>query len=518
MKTDLPDDLHRLVFDSVAEGVLITDSEGTIVKANPRLHQMLGYTTGQLDGLKLETLIPKRFQHGHVDKRNGYVKNPQQRPMGQGMQLWAMRADESEFPVEVSLNHFKRDGKMYVLALMTDITLRQEAQDQIVKLNLELEQGVKKRTAELDKVVKALQESQQLYSLIAQNFPSGLINVLDLNYNYVFVEGQDLTKYRLNRDSLIGTSYVDRLSETNKNIITKELSRVCSGMSSAFEMAHDGNSYLMNAVPLYSADGAVNQILLVENNITEQKQAERDMVSALTKERELNELKSRFVSMASHEFRTPLATILSSVALISRYGHNNNHEKADKHLERVRNSVQNLTSILNDFLSLEKLEKGIVDCDIKEFNLREVAESVKEDIGGMTKKHQQIDYRFSGKESVILDPQMMRNIMLNILSNAVKYSPEDSTITFQIEVTDHQIQLTISDQGMGIPKADQRHLFQRFFRAKNATSIQGTGLGLNIVKRYAEMMKGSVEFTSQEGKGTTFILKFPTSISTGKKP
>ncbi len=512
MATELSEDLHTLVFESVAEGILITDSEGTIVQANPSLHQMLGYGKGTLKGMALETVIRHRFRHGHEQQRRSYNDSPRKRPMGQGMELWALKADGTEFPAEISLNHFTNAGDMFVLALITDITERKKAQDSVLQLNRELEKGVEKRTAELDEAVKALQESQRLYSSIARNFPSGVINVLDLNYNYVFVEGRDLIKYALDRDALIGTSYLARLSMADQLIINKELAKVCHGIESAFEMTHHNSSYMMNAVPLYNAAGHVHRILLVENNISEQKQAESDMAGALSKERELNELKSRFVSMASHEFRTPLATILSSVSLISRYAQGNEHQKAEKHLERVRNAVQNLTSILNDFLSLEKLEKGNVSCDREEFNLKTVAESAREDIAGMAKKDQHIDFTYAGPETVNLDPQMMRNIMLNLLSNAVKYSPPDTTILVRIDATEI-LTITISDQGMGIPQTDQRHLFERFFRAKNATSIQGTGLGLNIVKRYSEMMNGNVEFRSKEGEGTTFILKFPAALT-----
>lgn len=510
MREGASEDMYKRVFNSVSEGILIVDDKGAIVQANPKLFELFGFG-GELIGQPLNVLIPNRFQGSHAKHHGNYMKQPEQRSMGKGMSLWALRKDGSEFPVEISLNHFEKDGKRHALALITDITERKKSDDAILHLNRELEEGVAVRTKELDKAVVALQESQQLYSSIARNFPSGMINVLDLKLQYVFVEGQDLLKYGLSAKDLIGTSYLDRLPTEGQAILKTELAKVKGGMESAFELIHDGASYLMNAVPLYGADGKVNQILLVEHNISERKQAEKDMINALHKERELNELKSRFVSMASHEFRTPLATILSSVSLISRYAHNNDHDKADRHLERVRNSVQNLTSILNDFLSLEKLEKGHVDCDAKEFDLRDLAISVNDEIMLMTKKGQTINLLYDGHESVVLDPQMMRNIMLNLLSNAVKYSPEDTVIEFNLHVND-KVMLVVQDQGMGIPEADQRHLFERFFRAKNASSIQGTGLGLNIVKRYADLMDGTIKFDSKEKSGTTFVLEFPRKL------
>lgn len=511
MTENSADDMYRKVFDSVLEGILIVDPKGIILEANPRLFEIFQYGP-ELIGQPLSVLIPERFHGAHKGHREQFMKKPTQRSMGKGMSLWGIKKDGQEFPVEISLNYFEKDGKKHALALLTDITERKKTDDAIVALNKELEEGVKARTIELDKAIVALQESQQLYSLIAKNFPSGMINVLDLEHKYVFVEGQDLVKYGLAGEQLIGTSYLDRHTSEDQEMLKSELVKVQSGVESAFELTLDNASYLMNAVPLYGSDGKVNQVLLVEHNNTEQKQAEKDMIHALQKERELNELKSRFVSMASHEFRTPLATILSSVSLISRYANNNDHEKADRHLERVRNSVQNLTSILNDFLSLEKLEKGLIECDPKEFDLIELAKNIKDEILLMAKKGQSINLVFEGAETVVLDPQMMRNIMLNLLSNAVKYSPEGSRIEFNIHVND-KVMLVVQDQGIGIPKADQKHLFERFFRAKNASSIQGTGLGLNIVKRYADLMEGSVKFDSKEALGTTFVLEFPRKLA-----
>jgi two-component system, LuxR family, sensor kinase FixL len=244
-------------------------------------------------------------------------------------------------------------------------------------------------------------------------------------------------------------------------------------------------------------------------NALQQKQVE--LLQALDREKELSELKSRFVSMASHEFRTPLATILSSSALVRRYAESANIERQLFHLEKIRNTVNNLTSILNDFLSLTKLEEGRVQNNPEWFDFNQFCQETIEEIKGLAKQGQEIIHQANGDSpSVHLDRRLLKNILYNLLSNAIKYSDKDIFCTATVKRG--QLTLQVMDQGLGIPQADQQHLFDRFFRASNVTNIQGVGLGMNIVHRYLEIMGGEISFESEEGKGTTFKLTFPNSI------
>lgn len=249
----------------------------------------------------------------------------------------------------------------------------------------------------------------------------------------------------------------------------------------------------------------------LKESLEEVKKAETEILKALEKEKELNELKSRFISMASHEFRTPLTTILSSANLIGRYPQSEDQEKRIKHINRVRNSVQNLTNILNDFLSLEKLESGAISLKLVHFSLKEIYDEIMEAMELALKPGQDIHSEFDPRiNQIICDQHLIKNICLNLLSNAIKYSPENSNIAFSIkESKDSVIQIRVKDEGIGIPKNEQDKLFQRFYRAENATNIQGTGLGLNIVKRYLDLLKGDISFSSKEGLSTEFIVNFP---------
>ncbi|WP_425391082.1 ATP-binding protein [Ekhidna sp.] len=247
----------------------------------------------------------------------------------------------------------------------------------------------------------------------------------------------------------------------------------------------------------------------LKQSLEDLKKAEQEILKSLEKEKELGELKSRFVSMASHEFRTPLTTVLSSANLIAKYTESDQQTAREKHINRIKKSVENLTNILNDFLSLEKLESGAQKVIFAQVNLEELMQETIEDMSQNLKKDQEI--KLSGTARTIqTDEHILKNILFNLISNASKYSSEGDPIEINLE-EDKNLKIHIVDHGIGIPEAEQKKMFERFFRAANATNIQGTGLGLNIVKKYADLLKGDISFTSTEGQGSTFTLTLPLS-------
>ncbi len=248
----------------------------------------------------------------------------------------------------------------------------------------------------------------------------------------------------------------------------------------------------------------------LEKEVAERKKAEEEVLHALAKERELNEMKSKFVSIASHEFRTPLSTILSSISLIEQYRQIGQFDKIDKHVARARASANHMTSILNDFLSVGKLEEGKVEIIREQVNINDLLSDIAEEIKLTLKPGQQIQIGSPAKLSnLYTDGRMLRNVLFNLLSNASKYSEEGKTIRLSCSTQPSGLMVSIEDNGIGIPEEDQRHLFERFFRASNAINIQGTGLGLNIVKRYLDLLNGTISFTSEYGKGSTFTIQLP---------
>lgn len=270
-------------------------------------------------------------------------------------------------------------------------------------------------------------------------------------------------------------------------------------------------------------EDAVNKLLSTNKNLTseialrqqitkELEESETELKKTLAKEKELNELKSRFVSMASHEFRTPLTSILSSAAIISKYTLEEQQSKRIKHVDRIKSAVSNLTGILNDFLSLSKLEEGRVLVESSPFDLIELSHETIEDLQQILKSDQQIKICAEVNNlALITDKRILKNILFNLLSNAIKYSDDD--IQLVISIDHDECEIAVKDQGIGIPEEDQKHLFTRFFRARNSVNIQGTGLGLNIVKRYVGLLQGSLDFTSKYGEGSTFKIRIPLSLN-----
>lgn len=383
------------LFLYATEGILLTDDKGAITKINPSAEKLFGYSSGELIGQKIEILIPSRLSERHIHHRDKFNHNPHARSMGAGMDLYGLKKNGTEFPVEISLSPYSTPEGKFVIAFIVDITIRKNTEEKLKNYSDELEKQVKNRT------------------------------------------------------------------------------------------------------------------LILEEAIEELEKTKKELHKTLDKERELNELKSRFVSMASHEFRTPLTTMMSSLSLVTKYGEQNDSVNQSKHVGKIRASINNLTDILNDFLSVSKLEEGKVQFVPEIINLKEFIQEIISEMQSVTKKGQIVINTYFGNESANIDKKLLKNILFNLLSNAIKFSSEEDKIEIKTQVTDQEVKILVKDNGIGISKEDQKHLFERFFRAHNATHIQGTGLGLNIIAKYSELMKSSINFESEENKGTTFTIIIP---------
>tara|TARA_B100000768_G_scaffold48474_1_gene47284 strand:+ start:3330 stop:4553 length:1224 start_codon:yes stop_codon:yes gene_type:complete len=238
--------------------------------------------------------------------------------------------------------------------------------------------------------------------------------------------------------------------------------------------------------------------------------AEKDTNIAFRKERELNKLKTNFLSLVSHEFKTPLSGILTSTILLRKYNLAEQQEKRDKHIQTITDKVQYLNNILNDFLSLEKLETGNVNYNLSTFELGKVMKEVVSNANILLKKGQTINYPDHIDEiSLLQDEKIIELTLSNLIHNAIKYSSENSVIAINVSQDLDITTLEIIDDGIGIPKIDQKNIFNRYFRAENALLTEGTGIGLNISKTHIENLGGSINFESKENKGTTFTISIP---------
>ena len=251
---------------------------------------------------------------------------------------------------------------------------------------------------------------------------------------------------------------------------------------------------------------------MLREALSELERSKEELNLAFEKEKELNELKSGFVTVASHEFRTPLSTILSSAYLLDKYNQVHPEPKVEKHIQRIKGAVEGMKNILEDFLSVGKLEEGLMQTNMELVDasaIDAIVNDLLQEFDGLFKTGQRINFTNTIKREVFIDKNLVKNILVNLVSNAIKFTDNNSIITVTSCVEGNYFMIAVADNGIGISKEDQQHLFERFFRAKNAANIQGTGLGLHIVAKYLELMNGRINMKSTLSEGTTFTIYIP---------
>jgi PAS domain S-box-containing protein len=469
--------------------VIIADRHDRIEWVNDSFETRLGYSLSEINGK-----IPARLLGGPDTDKSTLKKIRSRLNQCQPVNEVILLYSREKMPIWFNVNIapiFNAGELIHYIGILTDLTELVNAK-------------------EIQKNQESLEQRQKLLNAMAGNFPDGIIGVINRNLQYVFVGGSELKRLGHDIKDWIGHELFDKISPEANAKAAPFLNQVFAGEPVRFELEVRHNIYSVSAVPMMPEDHLTTRALVVIQNITDRKKAEEETLRALMKQKELNELKSKFVSVASHEFRTPLGTILSSADLVAQYVQRGDAENTQKHIARIKSSVNNLTSILNEFLSLSNIEEGMiqhvpVECDVQEF-----CENLLEEMQSLKKADQKFIYRCEGlKDTVMLDRQHTRNILINLISNAIKYSPTGKTITLTSVVEPGTVNFIVQDEGIGIPEEDKPNIFEAFFRAHNAAHLQGTGLGLNIIKRYLKIMKGSVAFESELNKGTTFRITLP---------
>lgn len=261
------------------------------------------------------------------------------------------------------------------------------------------------------------------------------------------------------------------------------------------------------------AVSAEDEVMVIVRDITARKRAEEDIRKTLEKEKELNELKSRFVTTSFHEFRTPLTTILSSAELLENYSNKMAEEKKLQHLHCIQASVKHMTQLLNDVLLIGKAEAGKLEFIPVSLDLAQFCHDLVEELQFSSGKQHTIAFCSQGDcTNVCGDEKLLRYILSNLLSNAIKYSPTGGTVNFDLICQQGEAIFHIQDYGIGIPIVDQNQLFNSFHRASNVGTISGTGLGLAIVKKSVALYGGKITLKSEVRVGTTFIVTLPLNI------
>ncbi|MGF1559667.1 MAG: PAS domain S-box protein [Flavobacteriaceae bacterium] len=614
--------IFNLLSEGVSEGIIVVNDKQVIVATNTSTREMFDYENDELVGKSLHMLIPSQYHTVHHDHFSAFMKEGGKRQMGKGRELFGLRKDGREFPVEVGLNPFELYGATYVMALVIDISERKTAErdlrmksealqsasngiiitdalkkdNPIIYFNSAFQSltgypeneilGKNCRFLQVDdrdqdciqEMRTAISEGRSVQAIIRNYKRDGTLFYNDLYITPIRDKSGTITNYigiqndvtervksqherehwaKIFDDSLneifvfdttsfkfINANYgakknigyaldelkqlmpIDIMPEYSgqqfREVITPLLRKTVDKIE--FESVHqrkDGSRYPVEIHLQLSGFGNKDVFLAIILDITERKnyteKLERtvekrteELTKALAKEKELNELKTRFLSLVSHEFKTPLSSILTSITLLSKYTETEQQEKRDKHVAIVKNKVRYLDTILNDFLSVERLESGKVNYKVTKFLLSKLVNEVVYNANMLLKAGQKIEYPQNIDHLLIqFDEKTLELALSNLIHNAIKYSPENSTIHMVVEGDSDRLTIRVVDKGIGIPKEEQRHIFNRYFRAENALLTQGTGIGLNIAKHHLENLGATLEFISVENEGSTFTIKIP---------
>jgi PAS domain S-box-containing protein len=537
------------VIQTATDGIIIIDQRGSILKVNDAASKLFGYQVEELLGRNINMLMPRNYSEKHDGYLQHYHTTGEKKIIGIGREVEGKRKNDTIFPCYLSISEVRLTESVIFTGIVHDLTEQKQIERELISAKEKIEMYfdlANTINVVLDRQAKIInlnhkglsfvglkqEEASQLhwFNLIlppGEQLPLQLALVEMMSGDIPLLDSFDTHAIQINGVVKVYSWKNSLLKDTKGEV----KGMICSGIdiSDLREAEHrilSMNAELEKRVSRRTEElaAAINQLLNInkklEFEIQERKSAEdalREKEKALRKayerEKELNNLKSRFVSMASHEFRTPLSTILSSAELIEAYNEMGQDAKRVKHILRIRSAVNNLTSILNDFLSLSKLEEGKVISQPMEFVLNDFCDDLLEDILPLLKPGQKVITSEGNRNTVIfLDHKILKNILLNLFSNAIKYSEQDKSIYFEFFMDDKMLHFSIRDEGIGIPAEEHEYLFTRFFRAHNVENIQGTGLGLNIVKRYLELMEGIIQFESTLGVGTRFQISLPRKL------
>ena len=490
--------LKSSALQSASNGIVITDAQkpdNPIIYFNSAFQKLTGYSSEEILYHNCRFLQGKdREQEALKEVRKAIVN-------GESCQ--------------VTLRNYKKDGTLFwndlyimpiidnkgvitnFIGIQNDVTLRKKAE------------------AERNHFATIFDESlNEIYVFDAQSLK--FINVnhgAQKNIGYTIEELKTMTPLDLKTE--------ENQIEFRNNIETLLKKNVEKLEFESVHQRKDGTKYPVEVHMQLSSLGEKDVFVAIILDITDRKnyterlekkveERTEQLKVALSKEKELNELKTKFLSLVSHEFKTPLSGILTSSVLLSKYQLTKDQAKRNKHIKTISDKVHYLNNILNDFLSLEKLETGKMTYNCNQFKLSKVIDEVIYNANMLLKENQYIKYPDHIDDiSLYQDEKVIELILNNLVNNAIKYSPKNTEITITVEQNKNLTTIQVIDCGIGIPQKDQKHIFERYFRAENVINTQGTGIGLNIAKNHLENIGGTISFESEEQKGTTFTITIP---------
>lgn len=505
-------DQYTDLFDFAPIGYLVLDKKGVILNINLTACDLLGVERAVIKGKPL----------------SAYMRSGESRILFLKLQEAFKTGELDDF--ELEMKH--KNQAFFTASLQGTITTNKNQKESLCRISFQDVTSVKEAKAILFKN-KALQKEKEIIQQYLDRAPIVFL-LLDTDNRVQMINQKGCQLIGSVIENIISKNWFDNfiIDLNNKPIEiinqnhNKEIVLIPSNFESKLRSTN-GETYIISwtNVTLIDKQGKFSGTLMAGEDITERKKTEirkeqytqdleeiveqrtKKLTEALHNEKMVNEMKTAFVSMASHEFRTPLTSVMSSAILIKKYNDLKEYDKESRHIERIKSAVKQLTDILEDFLSMDKLERGIVTITEDTFDLNTFIKEILEELEWLLKEKQVIEFEFTGNPIVVLDKNILHNIFLNLITNAIKYS--DKNILLSIKVIKEFVFISIYDKGIGIPEEEQKYLFNKFFRAKNASDFQGTGLGLSIVKHYVNLLGGEITFESKLNEGTKFHLSLP---------
>ena len=494
--------LRSQALESAKNGIIITDAQkhdNPVIYFNEAFQNLTGYSDAEILNHNC------RFLQG---------KDRNQKPLNHLRK--AIKNGES---CQATIRNYKKDGSMFwndlyvfpitntkgtvtnFIGIQNDVTLRKQAE------------------AERHHLATIFDESlNEIYVFDVKTLKF-------INVNFGALKNIGYTLEELKQMTPLDIKPNDNKTEFRKTIDVLLKNNVGKIEFETLHKRKNGSIYPVEVHLQLSNLGDKNVFVAIILDITERKnyttrlektveERTQQLEVALSKEKELNELKTNFLSLVSHEFKTPLSGILTSSQLLSKYQLGEQQKKRNKHIKVITDKVHFLNNILNDFLSIEKLETGKLNYKFSDFKLSKVVNEVVYNANMLLKEGQKMKYPDDIDDLALYqDEKIIQLVFSNILHNAIKYSAENTIIELKIMQNNKHTTFVVKDRGIGIPEKDQKNIFERYFRAENAINTQGTGIGLNIAKNHIENLGGTMYFESKENKGSIFSVTFPNTVT-----
>jgi len=502
---------YRSLFEIMAQGVIYRNSKGQIISVNPAAEKILGLPFEKMKG---RGSIDPRWHAIHED---GTLYTEDTYPA-----LYALKSGKEQHGIVGYFNIEKeryawvictatpqfRPGEekpFQVLSTFEDISLLKESYSELTRVNQHLEEIVEQRAREILQLSK-IQEA------ILNSVPDKFFRI-DKNGIVLSFHTGSVDPMLIPPVQLIGKKVTEIFPEEISVIFMENIVKAFNTHKThtfEYSMSIDGDeTYFENRILAISE----NEVLSIVREITEQKNLERNLIKTLEKEKELNDLKSHFVSVASHEFRTPLSSILLTAENLLNYWSRMEEKKIVAKLSTIIEQVERLSDIVSNVLQVSKIQEGKIQFSPSKVDLITLCRNSQMNFNSNPNLQKKIAFQCEFKElNMMLDERLIIQVLNNLLSNAIKYSPEGPKVKIELFKQNEEILLSVQDQGIGIPAEDQSKLFQPFQRGSNTRQIQGNGLGLNIVKEFLLLHGGEITYTSIINKGSTFIMHLPVKL------